>query len=37
MEMYDLAIQGNDVMDFKDYIEQIVKYLTMIHKANSDS
>ncbi len=32
MDMYDLAIQGNDVMDFKDYIEQIVKYLNMIHK-----
>ena len=32
MDMYDLAIQGNGPMDFKDYIEQIVKYLTMIKK-----
>lgn len=32
MEMYDLAIQGNETMDFKDYIEQIVKYLTMVQK-----
>lgn len=32
MEMYDLTIQGNEKMDFKDYIEQIVKYLTMIKK-----
>ena len=32
MDMYDLAIQGNGEMDFKDYIEQIVKYLTMIQK-----
>ncbi|MBP5189777.1 MAG: hypothetical protein J6X86_08640 [Bacteroidales bacterium] len=32
MEMYDMAIQGNDAMDFKNYIEQIVKYLTMIQK-----
>lgn len=32
MEMYDLTIQGNQEMDFKDYIEQTVKYLAMIHK-----
>ena len=32
MDMYDLAIQGNAEMDFKDYIEQIVKYLNMIQK-----
>ena len=30
--MYDLSIQGNGPMDFKDYIEQIVKYLTMVKK-----
>ena len=32
MDMYDLAIQGNEPLDFKDYIEQIVKYLNMIQK-----
>lgn len=32
MDMYDLTIQGNDKLDFNDYIEQIVKYLTMIKK-----
>lgn len=32
MDMYDLAIQGKEPMDFKDYIEQIVKYLMMIQK-----
>ncbi|MBR6331132.1 MAG: hypothetical protein IKR79_05750 [Bacteroidales bacterium] len=32
MDMYDMAIQGNGEMDFKDYIEQIVKYLTMVQK-----
>ncbi|MBP5189853.1 MAG: hypothetical protein J6031_02930 [Bacteroidales bacterium] len=32
MDMYDLAIQGNEEMDFKNYIEQIVKYLTMVKK-----
>ena len=32
MDMYDLAIQGKETMDFKDYIEQIVKYLMMIQK-----
>ena len=32
MDMYDLAIQGNEPLDFKDYIEQIVKYLTMVQK-----
>lgn len=32
MEMYDMAIQGKEQMDFKDYIEQTVKYLSMIHK-----
>lgn len=32
MEMYDMAIQGKEEMDFKDYIEQIVKYLTLIQK-----
>ncbi len=32
MDMYDLAIQGHEPLDFKYYIEQIVKYLTMIKK-----
>ena len=32
MDMYDLAIQGKETIDFKDYIEQIVKYLMMIQK-----
>ncbi|MCR4827945.1 MAG: hypothetical protein K5864_00605 [Bacteroidales bacterium] len=32
MEMYDLAIQGHGVVEFKDYIEQIVRYLRMIQK-----
>lgn len=32
MEMYDLTIQGNQKMDFQDYLEQIVKYLTMVRK-----
>ncbi|MBO4306993.1 MAG: hypothetical protein J5848_01630 [Bacteroidales bacterium] len=32
MEMYDLAIQGKSEMDFKDFIEQTVKYLMMIQK-----
>ncbi len=32
MEMYDMAIQGNEPLDFKDYIEQIVKYLMMVQK-----
>lgn len=32
MEMYDMAIQGHEPMDFRNYIEQIVKYLTMIKK-----
>ncbi len=36
MEMYDLAIQGSEEMDFKDYIEQIVKYLTMIKKEEKE-
>ena len=34
MEMYDMTIQGNGPIDFKDYIEQIVKYLKMIQKNN---
>lgn len=33
MEMYDMAIQGREPMDFRDYIEQIVKYLTMVKKS----
>lgn len=32
MEMYDLTIQGNETLNFNDYIDQIVKYLTMIRK-----
>lgn len=32
MEMYDLTIQGNEKIDFENYMEQIVKYLTMIKK-----
>lgn len=32
MEMYDLTIQGNQEIDFQDYMEQIVKYLSMIKK-----
>ncbi len=32
MDMYDLTIKGNNTIDFKDYIEQVVKYLTMIKK-----
>ena len=32
MSMYDLAIQGKEVMDFRDYIEQTVKYLSMVKK-----
>ena len=30
--LYDMVIEGNDEMDFKEYIEQIVKYLTMVKK-----
>ena len=32
MDMYDMRIQGSEEMDFKDYIEQIVKYLAMVQK-----
>lgn len=32
MEMYDLTIKGNGVIDFKIYVEQVVKYLSMIKK-----
>lgn len=32
MGMYDLAIQGKEEMDFRDYIEQTVKYLSMVKK-----
>ena len=32
MDMYDMRIQGSEQMDFKDYIEQIVKYLAMVQK-----
>lgn len=32
MEMYDLTIQGNKTLNFNVYINQIVKYLTMIRK-----
>ncbi|MBP5548431.1 MAG: hypothetical protein J6X58_06050 [Bacteroidales bacterium] len=32
MEMYDMTIQGDGSMDFKNYIEQIVKYLKIIKK-----
>ena len=32
MEMYDMAIQGSEPLDLKNYIEQIVKYLMMIKK-----
>ncbi|MBQ6237218.1 MAG: hypothetical protein IJK07_03275 [Bacteroidales bacterium] len=32
MDMYDMSIKGSEEMDFKDYIEQIVKYLTMVQK-----
>ena len=35
MDMYDLAIQGKEAMDFRDYIEQTVKYLMMIQKKDS--
>lgn len=33
MGMYDLAIQGREPMDFRDYIEQTVKYLSMVRKS----
>ena len=33
MEMYDMAIQSQEPMDLKSYIEQIVKYLMMIKKS----
>lgn len=32
MDMYDMLIQGSEELDFRDYIEQIVKYLMMIQK-----
>lgn len=32
MDMYDMAIRGKEPLDLKDFIEQTVKYLTMIHK-----
>ena len=35
MDMYDMTIQGNGPIDFKEYIEQIVKYLKMIKKTNA--
>ena len=32
LAIYDMNIEGNGPVDFKDYIEQIVKYLSMIQK-----
>ncbi|MCR4817304.1 MAG: hypothetical protein K5842_09030 [Bacteroidales bacterium] len=32
MEMYDMAIQSQEPLDLKNYIEQIVKYLMMVKK-----
>ena len=32
LEMYDITIQGNGDINIKDYLEQVVKYLTMIKK-----
>lgn len=32
MDIYDLIIKGSEAINFKDYIEQIVKYLSMIKK-----
>ena len=37
MEMYDLTIQGHEEMDFRNFIEQIVKYLMLIKKPITDS
>lgn len=32
LDMYDLTIQGDNNMDFNIYVEQVVKYLTLIKK-----
>ena len=37
MDMYDMAISGNEPMNFRNYIEQIVKYLLMVQKPESDN
>lgn len=37
MDMYDMLIQGNEEMNFRNYIEQIVKYLMMVVKPKTEN